>query len=183
VAPSLASRSGNKSGSDAAAWRKAVGVDQLVEEAARKHNVDPLLIHSVIQVESQYNPFAVSPKGAAGLMQLIPATARRFGVKNSFDPRQNIDAGVRYLKYLQDLFQDDRLALAAYNAGEGSVVEHQWIPPYRETQEYVRRVREKYAELKNLAEKGTESSTPDGPGYRPVESFIDSEGRLHLRTR
>lgn len=183
VAPSLATRSGNKSGSAAAAWRKAAGVDQLVEEAARKHNVDPLLIHSVIQVESHYNPFAVSPKGALGLMQLIPATARRFGVSNAFDPRQNIDAGVRYLKYLQDLFQDDRLALAAYNAGEGSVVKHWRIPPYRETRDYVRRVGEKYAELKTKAEKGTESSTPDGPGYRPVESFIDSEGRLHLRTR
>ncbi len=164
--------------------RRAARVDELVEEAARKYGIDPLLIHSVIQVESSYNPFAVSEKGAEGLMQLIPATARRFGVADPFDPEQNIDAGVRYLKYLKDLFRDDRLALAAYNAGEGAVARHKWIPPYRETREYLRRVAEKYAELKRKAEKTTESSSPsDGPQYRPVESYIDSQGRLHLRTR
>ena len=102
-------------------FRARAGVDQLVAEAARRHNVDPLLVHSVIQVESNYNPFAVSAKGARGLMQLVPATARRFGVRNPFDPKQNIDAGVRYLKHLQDTFHDTRLALAAYNCGEGRV--------------------------------------------------------------
>ena len=168
------------------ALRKSARVDELVEEAARKHNVDPLLIHSVIQVESGYDPFAVSPKGAVGLMQLVPATALRYGVRNSFDPKQNIDAGVRYLKYLQDLFNDEDLTLAAYNAGEGAVISHQWIvPPYQETQEYVRRVGLKYQELKRKAEKGIGSKMPEEAGeeYRPLVSFVDSEGRLHLRTR
>lgn len=184
VAPSL-SMKGSGSASLAQRFRRAARVDQLVEEAARKYEIDPLLIHSVIQVESNYNPFAVSVDGAQGLMQLIPDTAKRFGIANSFDPKQNIDAGVRYLKLLQDAFQDDRLALAAYNAGEGAVVRHQWIPPYPETQDYVKRVGRKYAELKSKAEGKAENGSPDGSGggYRKVVSFVDSEGRLHLRTR
>jgi soluble lytic murein transglycosylase-like protein len=178
VAPSL------KAGTaDAQTLRKVARVDRIVEEAARKHGVDPLLIHSVIQVESNYNPFAVSHKGAEGLMQLIPATAKRFGIANSFNPEQNIDAGVRYLKYLQSLFDDERLVLAAYNAGEGAVAKHQRIPPYRETQDYIVRVGKRYAELKREAEGQNGSSLPEGSGYRAVESFVDSEGRLHLRTR
>ncbi len=181
VAPALEGQPARKR---AEYFRRAARVDELVEKTAKKYGIDPLLVHSVIQVESSYNPFAVSEKGAEGLMQLIPATARRFGVANPFDPEQNIDAGVRYLKYLKDLFQDDRLALAAYNAGEGAVARYKWIPPYRETREYLRRVAEKYAELKRKAEKSTGSSSPpDGPQYRPVESYVDSEGRLHLRTR
>jgi soluble lytic murein transglycosylase-like protein len=94
-------------------------IGELVEESARTHHVDPLLVHSVIQVESNYNPYAISVKGAEGLMQLMPATSRMLGVSNSFDPGQNIEAGVKYLKYLQDLYKDDRLALAAYNAVPG----------------------------------------------------------------
>ena len=167
-------------------FRQRARVDDLVEEAARKHNVDPLLVHSVIQVESNYNPFAVSPKGAEGLMQLIPSTARRFGVKNAFDPSENIDAGVRYLKYLQGLFEDDRLALAAYNAGEGAVARYNWIPPYPETLDYVDRVGEKYGELKRDARQKAGMALPEGaeePRYRPLEAFIDTDGRLHLRTR
>lgn len=167
-------------------FRQRARVDDLVEEAARKHNVDPLLVHSVIQVESNYNPFAVSPKGAEGLMQLIPSTARRFGVKNAFNPSENIDAGVRYLKYLQGLFEDDRLALAAYNAGEGAVARYKWIPPYPETLDYVDRVGKKYGELKRDARQKAGTALPEGaekPRYRPLEAFIDSDGRLHLRTR
>jgi soluble lytic murein transglycosylase-like protein len=177
VAPSV------KTKSDIRVLRKLARVDQIVEETARKYDVDPLLIHAVIQAESNYNPFAVSPKGAEGLMQLIPATAKRFGIENAFDPKQNIDAGVRYLKLLQKTFQDDRLAIAAYNAGEGAVMKYQWIPPYRETQEYVARVGKKYAELQGLAEKDNGSSSPDESGYRSVVSYVDSEGKLHLRTR
>jgi soluble lytic murein transglycosylase-like protein len=180
IAPSLGTKS---SGGAIAALREAARVDQLIEEAARKYGVDPLLVHAMVETESNYDLFAQSGKGAEGLMQLIPATARRFGVTNSFDPRQNIEAGVRYLKLLQDAFQDDRLALAAYNAGEGAVVRHQWIPPYRETQEYVRKVREKYAELKRKAETDTESSPSGEHDYRAVVARIDSEGRLHLSTR
>jgi soluble lytic murein transglycosylase-like protein len=172
-----------KTESDVRLLRKLARVDEIVEETARKYDVDPLLIHAVIQAESDYNPFALSPKGAEGLMQLIPATAKRFGIDNAFDPKQNIDAGVRYLKLLQKTFQDDRLALAAYNAGEGAVIKYQWIPPYRETKEYVARVGKKYAELQVEAEADNGSSSPDESGYRSVISYVDSEGRLHLRTR
>src|ERR1051326_715713 len=107
-----------------------------VDQIAERHKLPPLLVHSVIKVESNYNPNAVSSKGALGLMQLVPSTARRFGVSNSFDPSQNVDAGVRYLRYLQDLFGDDRLAIAAYNAGEGAVLKRGGIPPFRETRNY-----------------------------------------------
>ena len=187
VAPAIRTRAADGSvRSLADVFRQRARVDDLVEEAASKHNVDPLLVHSVIQVESNYNPFAVSPKGAEGLMQLIPSTARRFGVKNAFDPSENIDAGVRYLKHLQSLFKDDRLALAAYNAGEGAVARHKWIPPYAETLNYVDRVGERYGELKRDAREKAGMASPAGaekPRYRPLETFIDSDGRLHLRTR
>lgn len=179
----VAPQNGASSREAVASRRKEAQVDQIVDELARKHDVDPLLVHAMIWAESNYDLFAVSHKGAEGLMQLLPATARRFGVTNSFDPRQNIDAGVRYLKLLQDAFQDDRLALAAYNAGEGSVVRYQWIPPYRETQEYVRKVAKKYAELRGKAEGDAGIGPAEESSYREVVSFIDSEGRLHLRTR
>ena len=121
-------------------------ISAMVDQSARAHCVDPLLIHSVIQVESNYDAQAVSPKGAEGLMQLTPPTARMLGVSNTFDPRENIEAGVRYLKYLQDLYRDDRLALAAYNAGPGAVDRFKAIPPYPETQSYVYLVGQKYVE-------------------------------------
>lgn len=162
-------------------------VTEIVRQKAEKHAVDPLLVDSVIRVESGYNPLAISPKGAQGLMQLIPATARRFGVENVFDAEENIEAGVRYLKYLKGLFQDDKLALAAYNAGEGAVLRHKGVPPYRETQEYVKRVAEKYGEARKLAE--TEQApevAPAGSGEAPVrglEVAVDAEGRLYLKTR
>src|SRR5581483_12304992 len=105
-------------------------------------------VDSVVQVESNYNPFAVSNKGALGLMQLMPATARRFGVENPFDPRQNIQGGVRYLKFLQDTFRDDRLAIAAYNAGEKAVTKYKGVPPYPETVSYVAKVGTKYGQRK-----------------------------------
>ena len=104
-----------------------------IEETAKNLQVSPELVHSVIQAESNYNTYAVSPKGAQGLMQLMPATARRFGVTDSFDARQNIEGGVRYLKFLQQTFGDDRLAIAAYNAGEKAVVKYGGVPPYPET--------------------------------------------------
>ena len=114
--------------------------DDLVAEHAVRERVDPKLVKSVMLVESNFNPRAVSPKGARGLMQLMPATARRYGVSNSFDPAQNIRAGVAYLSDLLDMFEGDVVrALAAYNAGEGAVMRHGGVPPYRETREYVRR--------------------------------------------
>lgn len=160
--------------------RRQAGIDQLVEESAARHGVDPLLVHSVIQAESDYNPFAVSRSGAQGLMQLIPDTARRFDVTNSFDARENIDAGVRYLKQLQDRFGDERLVLAAYNAGEGTVERHdRAVPPYPETQEFVQRVSETYSELKQQSGDASQSEAE----YRPFDTFVDSEGRLVLKTR
>ena len=115
-------------------------IKDLVEKSAQANGVDPLLVHSVIQEESGYNRYAMSPKGAEGLMQLMPSTARMLGVGNSFDEEQNIEAGVKYLKYLQTVYKDDRLALAAYNAGPKSVDRFKQVPPYPETQAYVERV-------------------------------------------
>jgi len=165
----------------------SINIPEMVEKAARDNQVDPLLVHSVIQVESNYNPYAVSPKGAQGLMQLMPATARDLGVSNSFDPRQNIEAGVRYLKYLQDLYKDDRLALAAYNAGPGAVQKYKWIPPYPETQDYVNGVGAQYGAAKKAAAQHLAAPAAPPVGVmeetRPkLEPFVDAEGRLHLRT-
>lgn len=114
----------------------------IVKVAAETNRLDGALLHAVITAESNYNPRAVSPKGAVGLMQLMPNTARRYGVTNSYDPAQNIQGGARYLSYLLNLFDNDfRLAVAAYNAGENSVLRHgRNIPPFRETSDYVRKV-------------------------------------------
>jgi soluble lytic murein transglycosylase-like protein len=114
------------------------GFDAAVERIAAQHSLPPQLIHSVIKVESNYNPLAVSPKGARGLMQLIPSTARRFGVSDSFNPLENIQGGAKYLKYLLDLYNGNYpLALAAYNAGEGAVAKYGGVPPYAETRNYL----------------------------------------------
>ena len=136
----------------AARKRRGADLNAIVEKAARAHEVDPLLVHSIIKVESNYNVHAVSNKGAEGLMQLTPSTARMLGVSNSFDPQQNIEAGVKYLKYLKDLYKDDRLALAAYNAGPGAVDKYKWIPPYAETQNYVYQVGKRYGEARRAAD-------------------------------
>jgi soluble lytic murein transglycosylase-like protein len=155
-----------------------------VDQAAERYQVDPLLVRSVIEVESNYNPLAVSPKGARGLMQLMPHTARRLAVRNSFDPLDNLDGGVRYLKYLLTLFgdQDPRLALAAYNAGEAAVMRHRGIPPYPETAQYVDRVGKKYGEARR-ASQARPRPKPLPPEHPPIEQYVDAEGRLHLRTR
>src|SRR5277367_216546 len=141
-------------------------VSATIDETARNLQVSPELVHSVIEVESNYNPYAVSPKGAQGLMQLMPATARRFGVTNSFDARQNIEGGVRYLKFLQETFQDDRLAIAAYNAGEHAVARYGGVPPYPETVNYVAKVGEKYSQAKKEKSK-TAAKTKDAA--KPAE--------------
>jgi soluble lytic murein transglycosylase-like protein len=111
----------------------------LIERAATVHGVDPVLVHAVIQTESNYQPRARSPKGAKGLMQLMPETARAYGLRNPYDPASNIDAGVRHLRSLLNRF-DLRLAVAAYNAGAGAVERAQGLPPFAETTAYVSRV-------------------------------------------
>lgn len=162
-------------------------VDTIVQQVSGMYNVDPLLVHAIIHVESRYNPFAISPKGAEGLMQLIPSTARRMGVGNAFDSRQNIEGGIKYLQQLQTRFDDLRLVLAAYNAGENAVARWGGIPPYTETQEYVYKVGRRYGELRRSQKQTTARAPappkPAEPAHRPLESFVDDEGRLHLRTR
>jgi soluble lytic murein transglycosylase-like protein len=162
-------------------------LNELIDQTAARHEVDPLLVRSVVAVESNFNPYAVSPKGAQGLMQLIPATARRFGVTNPFDPASNLEAGVRYLKYLKDLFQDERLALAAYNAGEGAVQRHNGIPPYAETRDYVEKVRRLYGASRQAAPAPSAApqapAEPESPVLRGLETVTGPDGRVWLRTR
>ena len=119
--------------------------DPLISELSKKYQVDFALIKAMIRAESGFNPFAVSRKGAKGLMQLMPETALRMNVSNIFNPKENIEGGVRYFKYLLSLFDNDlRLSLAAYNAGENLVGELRSIPPYRETMDYVKKVMSYY---------------------------------------
>lgn len=114
----------------------------LIAKAAAKHQMDPKLLHAVIQAESAYNPHAISSAGAVGLMQLMPDTARRYGVTDRYDAEQNVDGGTRYLKDLLGMFNSNmRLAVAGYNAGEGAVMKYNYtVPPYPETQNYVQHV-------------------------------------------
>jgi len=176
-----------RAGRNSPAWMEAAAsIDRYVHDAAARYGVDPLLVRSVIQVESNYDLFAVSPKGAQGLMQLMPQTARRFEVKNTFDPWENIDGGVRYLKHLLNLFDGaaapETLALAAYNAGEGAVMKHGGVPPYRETTEYVAKVARKWDQARVAAGPALAAAAP-APEQPPIEQFVDSRGVLHIQTR
>jgi soluble lytic murein transglycosylase-like protein len=120
-------------------------IDSAIEQAAARHNVDPNLVRAVVKVESNFNPNALSRKGAMGLMQLMPSTAKQLKVQNPFDPQQNVDAGVRHLKQLLESYGGDvRLTLAAYNAGAGAVARSSGVPHYAETQNYVRRITNLY---------------------------------------
>jgi soluble lytic murein transglycosylase-like protein len=125
-------------------------IDGYILESSVRHNIDPLLIFAQMSQESSFQKKATSPKGASGLMQLMPATAMRWGVKNIYNPKQNIEAGVKYMRWLLDLFGGDvKLALAAYNAGEGSVKKYgNKIPPYSETINYVKRISTHYGKIK-----------------------------------
>ncbi|HMG35038.1 MAG TPA: lytic transglycosylase domain-containing protein [Blastocatellia bacterium] len=165
-------------------------IDLLVQEAASRNGLDPCLIISVMRAESGFNKSAISPKGASGLMQLMPETAARFGVRNIFDPRENILGGATYLRWLLDRFGGDvRLALAGYNAGEGSVeIYGNRIPPFLETQNYVRTIYTKYSTL-HLGRTATtpvsaEAAAPlpktspseNVPTYNQIIRFTSSSG-------
>jgi soluble lytic murein transglycosylase-like protein len=130
--------------------------DREISEASERYGIPEPLIRAVIRVESGFNPRAVSRKGARGLMQLMPETAALLGVSDSFNPRQNIDGGVRHLKGLVERFGDDiRIVLAAYNAGEKAVLSHGGVPPYPETRQYVSRVLEVYGALPARPQRST----------------------------
>lgn len=126
-------------------------VDRFIIESGQRNSVDPLLLYAVMHQESSFKARAMSYKGARGLMQLMPFTASRFGVTNIWDPKQNIEGGARYMRFLLDLFSGDvRLALAGYNAGEGAVMKYGYeVPPYSETREYVRRIGRRYSLMRD----------------------------------
>jgi soluble lytic murein transglycosylase-like protein len=157
----------------------------MVDNIAQRHEVDRDLVHSMIRVESNYNPFAVSNKGALGLMQLVPSTARRFGVADVFDPAQNVEGGVRYLKYLLDLYEGDhRLALAAYNAGEGTVERYRGVPPFRETRDYVYRVGKALDETREAKkQRNAERTIKPAPEFNPIGAFVDAMGTMYYKTQ
>jgi soluble lytic murein transglycosylase-like protein len=127
---------------------------ELIYEKAKKYDVDPALVAAVIEQESRFRPRAKSPVGARGLMQLMPRTGRWMGAKNLYDPEQNIDAGVKYIKYLHKRFNGDlKKTIAAYNGGEGNVMRYRGIPPFRETRQYVKKVLKNYDKRTKQLEK------------------------------
>jgi soluble lytic murein transglycosylase-like protein len=139
-------------------------LDWIIFRAGEKAGVDPRFIHAVINQESQYDPKAVSYVGAQGLMQMMPATAKRFGLKDPFDATANVEAGTKYLKWLLERFDGDvSLALAGYNAGEGAVDKYKGVPPYGETQNYVKKIVANY-----------------GKAYHPVLTPDDAKLAFHL---
>jgi soluble lytic murein transglycosylase-like protein len=163
-----------------------------VDRIAGRHGLSPELLHSVIQVESNYNPYAVSPKGALGIMQLIPSTARRFGVADVFDPMENIEGGARYLEYLFDVFHGDPvLAVAAYNAGENAVAKYGKVPPYAETRNYVRLVarhleeaqKASAAKLKEQKEKLAAKLPETKADGNHVQEVVEADGTVRFVTR
>jgi soluble lytic murein transglycosylase-like protein len=166
-------------------------LEEMIDAIAAKHEVEGPLVHSVIKAESNYNPLAISPKGAQGLMQLIPATARRFGVENSFNPAQNIEGGVKYLKFLMELYHNDYVkVIAAYNAGEAAVTKYGGIPPYAETRNYVYQVGKnlqsarKVAEAKNAPPKAEETKPVTDPNQpHSIQAVIGPDGKLYYKTQ
>jgi soluble lytic murein transglycosylase-like protein len=165
-------------------------VDNYIVESGKRNSVDPLLLYSIMHQESSFKARAMSYKGARGLMQLMPGTASRFGVSNIWDPKQNIEGGARYMRFLLDMFDGDvRLALAGYNAGEGAVMKYgNQVPPYSETREYVRRIGNRYSLIRDpqaIAKAGTlpvgqNDPTPLNVYERSVFMARLPDGRLQL---
>jgi soluble lytic murein transglycosylase-like protein len=171
-------------------------VDSFIVESGKRNSVDPLLLYSIMHQESSFKPRAMSYKGARGLMQPMPPTASRFGVTNIWDPRQNIEGGARYMRFLLNLFNGDvQLALAGYNAGEGAVMKYGYqVPPYSETREYVRRIGNRYSLIrdpqaaalantlsdKQLAAAQQKDPTPLNVYERSVFMTRLPDGRLQL---
>lgn len=150
--------------------------DKLIDEAAKHFDVDAALVSAVIKAESDYNPRETSNKGARGLMQLMPSTAQRFGVTDSYDPTANVYAGTRYLRWLLQTFEGNAdLAVAAYNAGEGNVWKYNGVPPFRETQQYVKKVLHNYAK-RNQQLQGWEKEQGQGGGI-----VSEPDGSLTIR--
>ncbi len=139
-------------------------VDTFIVESSKRNSVDPLLIYSIMHQESSFKQRAMSHKGARGLMQLMPPTAARFGVRNIWDPKQNIEGGTRYMRFLLDMFAGDvKLALAGYNAGEGAVLKYGYrVPPYSETREYVRRIGRRYSLIRDPQAAAVANTSGDG---------------------
>jgi hypothetical protein len=167
------------------------GLDEAVRRIAAENSLSPQLIHSVIKVESNYNPHAISNKGALGLMQLIPATARRFGVSDVFNPVQNIQGGAKYLRYLLDLYSEDYpLALAAYNAGEAAVARYGGVPPFAETRNYVLQVRRQLEQAKKaaaakavVAPAPPQAVDPREAGPAHVVEIVQADGSVRYVSR
>jgi hypothetical protein len=174
-------------------------IDSYILDSGRRNSVDPLLLYAIMHQESTFKPRAMSNKGARGLMQLMPGTALRFGVSSIWDPRQNIEGGTRYMRFLLDMFDGDvQLALAGYNAGEGAVMKYGYrIPPYGETQEYVRRISRRYDLIRDplafrnannltrdqVAAVQNRESTPLSMYERSVFAVKLPDGRLQLVTQ
>lgn len=156
-----------------------------VDQVASANAVPPELVQSVVRAESNYNPNALSPKGARGLMQLVPSTARRFGVTDAANPLQNLQGGTKYLKYLLNLYHgDSTLALAAYNAGEQSVARYKGVPPYPETQKYVVQVEKRVAQTRPPHAPKADAKPPAASdGGNHVQEIVLPDGSVRYISR
>jgi soluble lytic murein transglycosylase-like protein len=173
-----------------AAELETAELEKVIDRIAGEQGVEIPLVHSVIRAESNYNPWAVSPKGAQGIMQLIPSTAKRFGVADTFDASDNILGGVRYLRFLLDYYQGDYTkAVAAYNAGEAAVDKYHGVPPFAETRNYVLRVGKNLKTARAQETKrpvqvadATPAKRPSGETPAPIRASVGSDGRVYYRT-